>query len=69
VRIALDPKELHAHPLRVGLSVNVSVDVRDTSGSAMDSSAPSRTMRGDAGDGGGAQVDALIRRILRQNGA
>jgi len=27
VRIALDPKELAAHPLRVGLSMNVDVDV------------------------------------------
>ena len=27
VRIALDPKELAAHPLRVGLSMNVDVNV------------------------------------------
>jgi membrane fusion protein, multidrug efflux system len=27
VRIALDPQELAAHPLRVGLSMNVDVDV------------------------------------------
>jgi membrane fusion protein, multidrug efflux system len=27
VRIALDPAELRAHPLRVGLSMNVDVDV------------------------------------------
>jgi membrane fusion protein (multidrug efflux system) len=26
VRIALDPKELAAHPLRVGLSMNVDID-------------------------------------------
>ena len=29
VRIALDPKELAAHPLRVGLSMDVSIDVSD----------------------------------------
>ena len=32
VRIALDPQELKAHPLRVGLSMTRDVDVRDTSG-------------------------------------
>jgi membrane fusion protein, multidrug efflux system len=32
VRIALDPVELKAHPLRVGLSMTATVDVRDTSG-------------------------------------
>jgi len=33
VRIALDPKELEAHPLRVGLSMTATVDLHDTSGS------------------------------------
>jgi membrane fusion protein, multidrug efflux system len=32
VRIALDPGELKAHPLRVGLSTTVTVNVKDTSG-------------------------------------
>ena len=32
VRIALDPGELSAHPLRIGLSTVVTVDMRDTSG-------------------------------------
>jgi membrane fusion protein (multidrug efflux system) len=30
VRIALDPNELAAHPLRVGLSMNASIDVRNS---------------------------------------
>ena len=34
VRILLDPQELKAHPLRVGLSATVRVDLHDTSGSA-----------------------------------
>ena len=33
VRVALDPAELRAHPLRIGLSVSATVDIRDTSGS------------------------------------
>lgn len=32
VRIALDPKEVAEHPLRIGLSMNVSVDVSSTAG-------------------------------------
>jgi membrane fusion protein (multidrug efflux system) len=35
VRILLDPKELTAHPLRVGLSTTVRVDLHDTSGPLM----------------------------------
>ena len=69
VRIALDPKELHDHPLRVGLSVTASVNVSDTSGQAIGLTTPQRVMQSDPNDGGGPQLDALIRRILRQNGA
>src|SRR5437868_1765663 len=32
VRIALDPRQLAAHPLRIGLSMHATVDVRDDSG-------------------------------------
>jgi membrane fusion protein, multidrug efflux system len=32
VRVALDRGELEAHPLRIGLSVTATVDIRDTSG-------------------------------------
>ena len=32
VRIGLDPKELDAHPLRVGLSTSVKVDTHDRNG-------------------------------------
>jgi membrane fusion protein (multidrug efflux system) len=35
VRIELDPKEVAAHPLRVGLSMEVTVDVADTSGKVL----------------------------------
>jgi membrane fusion protein (multidrug efflux system) len=37
VRISLDPKELAAHPLRVGLSATVDIDVTDKGGSALGS--------------------------------
>ncbi|GAB3468608.1 EmrA/EmrK family multidrug efflux transporter periplasmic adaptor subunit [Massilia terrae] len=35
VRISLDPKELQAHPLRVGLSATVDVDITNKQGSAL----------------------------------
>ncbi|HEU4708596.1 MAG TPA: HlyD family efflux transporter periplasmic adaptor subunit [Methylophilaceae bacterium] len=35
VRIALDPDQLTKHPLRVGLSMEVDVDISDTSGKAL----------------------------------
>jgi len=40
VRIALDPEELTAHPLRIGLSTRVSVAVRDDSGPQLAQSPP-----------------------------
>jgi len=67
VRIALDPKELKDHPLRVGLSVDVDVDVRDTSGPSMASGAVSRPPRAQASGDGGAATEALIQRILAEN--
>jgi membrane fusion protein (multidrug efflux system) len=41
VRITLEPKELEEHPLRIGLSTRVRVDVHDSSGSQL-ASAPRR---------------------------
>jgi len=32
VRVALDPQQLSAHPLRIGLSTRATVDIRETSG-------------------------------------
>ena len=67
VRIALDPEEVKAHPLRVGLSVSVDVNVHDTSGPLV-AGLPAPTMRADTGDEAAASVDALVKRILAENG-
>jgi membrane fusion protein (multidrug efflux system) len=40
VRISLDPKELAAHPLRVGLSATVNIDISQKSGGALGAFAP-----------------------------
>ncbi|MEO5697734.1 MAG: HlyD family secretion protein, partial [Burkholderiaceae bacterium] len=67
VRIRLDPKELAEHPLRVGLSMQVRVDVSRAVGPALsDASSKSRT-RVMQGDGSAAQ--ARVRHIIEANGA
>ena len=69
VRIALDAKELADHPLRVGLSVDVNVDVRDSSGPSVSSAMSGGTMTGNTGENTDAQTNALIAKILADNGA
>jgi membrane fusion protein (multidrug efflux system) len=69
VRIELDKRELADHPLRVGLSVSVSVDTSDTSGRSIGSTAVRHEIRGDAGNDGGPEVDRKIQQILSHNGA
>jgi len=69
VRIALDPEELKAHPLRVGLSVNVSVDIKDTSGSVISSRITAADTRADLGENSNAKADRAIAQILAENGA
>jgi membrane fusion protein (multidrug efflux system) len=69
VRIALDPKELRDHPLRVGLSVAVEVDVADTSGASIAAPSATHEVRGYIGDYDDAAVNRLIQNILAQNGA
>lgn len=62
VRIALDPKELAEHPLRVGLSMRVEVETR-AAGKA--ESLPATRYETPVEDATGA--DALIRSILQAN--
>lgn len=40
VRIELDPAQLREHPLRIGLSMRVAVEIRDTSGTQLAARAP-----------------------------
>jgi membrane fusion protein (multidrug efflux system) len=68
VRIALDPKQLADHPLRVGLSVTVDADVRDQSGPLVTSRIGAGTTRADTGEDSGPVADAMIARILKENG-
>ncbi|MFM0208621.1 HlyD family efflux transporter periplasmic adaptor subunit [Paraburkholderia sediminicola] len=66
VRIALDPKELQAHPLRVGLSMDVDADTREDSGTQL-AAAVNTTYRTDVFAQYGAQADAEIAKIIEHN--
>ena len=68
VRIALDPSELKDSPLRVGLSVSADVDVTDQGGPRVAGSPVTGVMRGDTGEDVGPEVDALVTKILADNG-
>ncbi|MGB6307367.1 MAG: HlyD family efflux transporter periplasmic adaptor subunit, partial [Steroidobacteraceae bacterium] len=64
VRILLDPAELKAHPLRVGLSTTVRVDLHDTSGPLMTAAVRNvpQPRQASAGDdpGVGTRIAAII---------
>jgi membrane fusion protein (multidrug efflux system) len=63
VRVALDPKEVQAHPLRIGLSTTATVDLRSES-----KVKPAITdYQTDIYKDLSAQADAIVRRIISQN--
>jgi membrane fusion protein (multidrug efflux system) len=68
VRIALDPAQLAQHPLRVGMSTEVTVDIRDHSGAPVVDAAPTGPVaRTDIYAANWDQADALVRRIIAAN--
>jgi membrane fusion protein (multidrug efflux system) len=69
VRVALDPRELAAHPLRIGLSVTVEADIHDQSGPLVTNKVGPGPTTAQTGEDNQAEIEALIARILRQNGA
>ncbi|HTC44013.1 MAG TPA: hypothetical protein VK696_03095, partial [Steroidobacteraceae bacterium] len=68
VRIALDPRELKAHPLRVGLSTTVTVAIRDTSGPLIASQVRNVPIPVLPSLGIDPGVEARISHILAANG-
>jgi membrane fusion protein, multidrug efflux system len=80
VRIALDPRELQAHPLQIGLSMNVDVSVRDQDGTrfpevaalarpaaAGADPAPAALYSTDVFDSSDAAAQGLVRAIIAAN--
>ena len=68
VRVTLDPKELEQHPLRVGLSTRVRVDVHDSAGTQL-ATAPRRepVLATQAYDTDLGEIRARIAEIIRDN--
>ena len=68
VRIVLDHAALAAHPLRIGLSMNVTIDVHDQSGAALRPVAPAPAVETTpVFDGQFAQAQERIDRIIADN--
>lgn len=66
VRITLDPTEITEHPLRVGLSMSVTVDIHDTRGATVNAVMhPSETT--PVFDGVQQQAEARINQIIAAN--
>ncbi|TKC88706.1 HlyD family efflux transporter periplasmic adaptor subunit [Trinickia terrae] len=66
VRIEIPPEELEKHPLRVGLSMNVDVDVKDPAGAQLGTQSTS-TYKTDVFAKYGDEADAAIARIVAEN--
>ena len=67
VRIELDPSELRAHPLRIGLSVTADVDIRDTSGPLVSAQVRRIPIPSQASLAHDLQEEARIAQIIRDN--
>jgi membrane fusion protein (multidrug efflux system) len=68
VRIALDPKEVASHPLRVGLSMDAKVDVTKTDGRMLaDASQRSLKTETRVFDQASQQADGEVKRIIAAN--
>ncbi len=69
VRIRLDPKELVEHPLRVGLSMDATVDISKLEGRMLaDASRRSAGVQTSVFDQNSSAADAEVRRIIVANG-
>ncbi|MGS0894609.1 HlyD family secretion protein [Burkholderia stagnalis] len=67
VVIAIEPADLVAHPLRVGLSMRVTVDTHDRHGHALDSEPPTPAVSTRVHDGIAGEADAAAAAIVREN--
>jgi len=66
VRVSLDPADLEKHPLRIGLSMQVDVNIKDDSGSQL-GNAQNTVYQTSVFDKYGDEADAEIARIIAEN--
>ncbi|MBN3833142.1 efflux RND transporter periplasmic adaptor subunit [Burkholderia sp. Ac-20344] len=67
VVIALEPRDLAAHPLRVGLSMRATVDTHDRNGHALDSEPPTPAVSTRVHDGVASDAERAAAAIIREN--
>jgi membrane fusion protein, multidrug efflux system len=67
VRVLLDPQELKSHPLRIGLSSRVSVDLRDSSSTQVTGIVRNTPQPVQVSAGDDPEVESQIARIIAEN--
>jgi membrane fusion protein, multidrug efflux system len=67
VRVLLDPQELKSHPLRIGLSARVSVDLRDSSSAKVSGVVRNTPQPVQISAGDDPEVETQIARIIAEN--
>ncbi|KWZ38020.1 hemolysin secretion protein D [Burkholderia savannae] len=67
VVISLEPSELAAHPLRVGLSMKATVRTKERGGHLLDGEAPLPGLRTQVHDGYAGEADAAAEAVIREN--
>ncbi len=67
VRIALDPQEVREHPLRVGLSMHVEIDLHDQGGAVLGAPADGVAATMPSHAASTPEIEATIARIVREN--
>lgn len=64
VRIKLDPEEIKNHPLRIGLSMIVTVDLHDTSGPFVSEAVPTISYETDIFESLGKDADLEVAKVI-----
>lgn len=67
VVIAIEPADLAAHPLRVGLSMRVAVDTHERGGHALDGEPPTLVQSTRVHDGVASEAEAAAAAVIREN--
>lgn len=67
VVISIEPADLAAHPLRVGLSMRASVDTHERGGHALDGEPPTPAESTRVHDGVVSEADAAAAAVIREN--
>ncbi|KVD06500.1 efflux RND transporter periplasmic adaptor subunit [Burkholderia ubonensis] len=67
VVISIEPADLAAHPLRVGLSMRASVDTHERGGHALDGEPPTPADRTRVHDGVASEAEAAAAAVIREN--